>query len=254
MKKFWALLQKDLKTARLPVGLFLGISLGLMVFVRFKIATGSLREDNIGIAIVLPLMVLPFWLIWQSMQGLRSEWREDTIYNLLALPASGWQVLGSKLASLVLEYSTVVFINVVSFTLLFLPFYQHIWAVLPGPLWTLRNGFLVYLLSLYILVSFAIVVNFSFLVSKLMGRFQAIFYVWTFVLSIWLRNLAGELLLPYFSKLPPVPLHSLLRLEEFGRDIIFEWQVGNFIGVCLASLGLFWLSVYLFEQHLEITD
>lgn len=112
MKRFLKLVLKDLEGSRLPTLFLSGITLVFMAFVRYKVSFGSWHSQMSVLAVALPTAFFPLWLIWRSFQTLRSEWREDTVYTLLALPVPGWQVMLAKLVSLCVEYSVLFAVTV----------------------------------------------------------------------------------------------------------------------------------------------
>lgn len=130
MSRFLRLLRKDLEAIRWSLGIICGVIFGLQVFLRVKL-TGGWPEDLVALLLLMPVMFLPFWLLWQSFQGLRSEWREDTVYTLLSLPVAGWQITFSKLVSVLVEYSVFLAVIIGGTLVLFRPLWQDFLAVFP---------------------------------------------------------------------------------------------------------------------------
>ncbi|NLJ79805.1 MAG: ABC transporter permease subunit [Firmicutes bacterium] len=249
MLPFLRLLRKDLESIRWPLGIISGLSAGLIVFLRFKLA-GGWHEDLVGILMAAPLMFLPFWLFWQSFQSLRTEWREDTVYTLLCLPVPGWQLTLSKLCTIAAEYT--VYLGVVAAAnALFNPFAGEILASFPAS-WLLRNGFLFYLIGLSQVVSSVIFIQLAFVVSKMVGRLQGLVSLWTFFLAFWVTGRMGGLLEPLFRWIPAVPLHRLFRLDLIGRPIVSYWDAAPKISQGLIIFGFFWLTGYCLENYVEV--
>ncbi|NMB01479.1 MAG: hypothetical protein GX971_08200, partial [Firmicutes bacterium] len=159
MRHFLRLLRKDLEASRLPVGFLSGITLIIMLFVRFKISSGAWAAENFVAAVAIPVAFMPLWLIWQSFQTLRSEWREDTVYTLLVLPVAGWKVMLAKLVSIWVEYSVLCVATVGGTLIFFGTFLEELFRALPSVSWAIWNGFMVYLLGLAILSSVVIFVQ-----------------------------------------------------------------------------------------------
>lgn len=252
MKRFFRLLQKDLQASLLPMGFLSGITVILMFFTRFKISTGSWPVEASLAAVAIPLVFLPLWLLWQSFQTLRSEWREDTVYTLLVLPVPGWKVMLAKLSAIWVEYTGLLAVTVIGTLLFFAPLVQEAMQVVPSVAWLVRNGLLLYLVSLATLASVVIFVQLAFIVGKMVGRLQGLVAIWTLILSGWLVDKLGVLLEPLFRWLPTLPVHRLFRLEELRQGIVVEWNLAPEIGTWLGILAMLVLTSYLFEHYVEV--
>lgn len=252
MKAFLKLLRKDLEASRLPILFLSGITLAFMAITRYKIADGAWLPHAFVVCVAVPATFFPLWLIWQSFQILRSEWREDTVYTLLVLPVPGWQVMLSKLVSICVEY-TVLFVVTAGGTLLFFGnLIQELWEVLPSFSWAVSNAFLLYLSILLGVVTVVIYIQLAFVVSRMVGKFRSIVALWTFVLSTWLVGKLGYILEPLFRWLPHLSLDRLFRLEALEMDIIWELNLAPLVGVWIGNIALFLLTSYLFENYVEI--
>lgn len=250
MKRFWRLLKKDLEAMRWPVGIFAGVTAGIMVFVRFRVSHGLSLEVVPALTVALPLGVLPFWLLWQSLQSLRMEWREDTVYTLLSLPVPGWWITLSKLVRVWIEYTLIVAVVATGNLLLF----SDVVRLFLGDVSVMALGrilFLFYLSSLAIIAVFVTIIQLVFVVSKLVGRVQGLVALWAGILALWTTGAVSRLLEPLFRWVPPISVDRLFRLGELGRvpmDVSFSPRVE----VWLAVLGLFALTAYLLEHFVEI--
>ena len=252
MKRFLRLLRKDLQASLLPMGFLSGITIILMFLIRFKISTGSWPVEASLAAVAIPLVFLPLWLLWQSFQTLRSEWREDTVYTLLVLPVPGWKVMLAKLSAIWVEYTGLLAVTVIGTLLFFAPLVQEAMQVVPSVAWLVRNGLLLYLVSLATLASVVIFVQLAFIVGKMVGRLQGLVAIWTLILSGWLVDKLGVLLEPLFRWLPTLPVHRLFRLEEVRQGIVVEWNLAPEIGTWLGILAMLVLTSYLFEHYVEV--
>ncbi len=252
MKRFLRLLRKDLQAGLLPMGFLSGITIIIMFFVRFRIATAGWPIETSLAAISFPLVFLPLWLLWQSFQTLRSEWREDTVYTLLVLPVPGWQVMAAKLLAIWIEYTVLLGVTIVGTLVFFPPIVQEAMNFLPGVAWVVRTGVLVYLISLMMLASVIIFVQLAFVVSKMVGRLQGLVALWTLMLSSWLVEKLGALLEPIFRWVPTLPLHKMFRLEEIRQGIVADWDVAPEIGTWLGVIAILILTSYLFEHYVEV--
>lgn len=252
MKRFLKLLQKDLEASRLPVAFLSGITLAIMVFFRYKISSGAWPVEAAVGAVAIPAMFLPLWLMWQSFQTLRSEWREDTVYTLLVLPVPGWQVMLAKLVSICAEYTVLFVVAVAGAFSFFWGLLEPLFTILPSISWLLWNMFLLYLASLIALAGFVIFVQLAFVVSKMVGRLQGLVSIWTLVLANWAVTRLAVIIEPLFRWIPAIPLHSVFRLQELERNIVLELNLAPHIGLFLGSIAVFCLTSYLFENYVEI--
>jgi len=252
MKRFLTLLRKDLQASLLPIGFLSGITVIIMAFVRFRIETAGWPMEISLVAISIPLVFLPLWLLWQSFQTLRSEWREDTVYTLLVLPVPGWQVMTAKLLAIWIEYTVISAVTAVGTLVFFSPLVREAMAFVPSVGWVIRNGILLYLASLLMLASVVIFVQLAFVVSKMVGRLQGLVALWTLILSSWFVEKLGVLLEPIFRWIPTVPLHRVFRLEEIREGIVADWNLAPEIGSWLAILFVLALTSYLFEHYVEV--
>ncbi len=251
MKRFWCLLKKDLEAMRWPVGIFAGVMTGIMVFVRFRVVGGLPGEIVPALTVALPLGVLPFWLLWQSLQSLRSEWQEDTVYTLLSLPVPGWWITLSKLFRIWIEYTLILALVVVGNMLLFSDVFRLALGDIPGS-WIFRNGFLLYLFSLAVIAVFVILIQLVFVVSKLVGRFQGLVALWTGILTLWVMGAVTRLLEPLFRWVPPLSLERLFRVGEIQRMIPMDLFFSPRVEAWLTVAAIFILTAYLLEHFVEI--
>lgn len=252
MKSFLRLLRKDLEASRWPMGFLSAITLGIMLSVSLKIATGGWPTQAAIAAVTFPLVFLPLWVLWQSFQTLRTEWREDTVYTLLVLPEPGWKIMLAKLSAILLEYTVLLVVTVVGTLIFFFPMVQEAMLVLPGAGWVVRNGILLYVFSLFMIASTIIFVQLAFVVSKMVGRLQGLVALWTLLLSGWLVDRLGILLEPLFGWIPTIPVHALFRLNELKQGMVADWNIAPEIGTWLGTLALLVLTSYLFEHYVEV--
>ena len=193
MIRFCLLLRKDLVASRLPVLFRSGASLALMAYVRLRLANspvfvetaeGNWTTGYLVLDVMLPITFFPLWVDWRSLQTLRSEWREDTINTLMALPVPGWQVMLSKLIGLCVEYTTLFVVTMGGF-LLFLGRVLELDRVLPGPTWVAVNAFWVYVGGLLLFAALAVEVKLAFVVGKLVGWSLGFVALWARILAVW---------------------------------------------------------------------
>ncbi|MCK9526894.1 MAG: hypothetical protein M0R49_13335 [Limnochordia bacterium] len=252
MRRFLRLLQKDLQASLLPMGFLSGITIIIMFFTRFRIETAGWPVEASMLAVSIPLVFLPLWLLWQSFQTLRTEWREDTVYTLLVLPVPGWQVMVAKLFAIWIEYTALLAVAIVGALVFFTPLVREAIEVLPSVFWVVRNGVLLYLASLLMLASVVIFVQLAFVVGKMVGRVQGLVALWTLILSGWLVEKLGALLEPIFRWIPTLPLHKIFRLDELRQGMVADWNLAPQIGTWLGIVAMLALTSYLFEHYVEV--
>lgn len=253
MSKFLRLLRKDLEASRWPVGILSGVILLFMVFVRYKIGTGWAAESAL-LTVALPLMFFAPWFVWQGFQTLRSEWKEDTVYTLLVLPVPGWYITLAKLVGLFVEYTILLVVTLGGASLILGRIFLEFTPTAPVA-WIIRNGFIVYLITLGVLASVVIFIQLAFVVSKMVGRFQGLVALWVLVLANWLVGQMGILLEPFFRWVPSIPLQRLFRLDQVGLEPgRFDYQLAPKIGIWLGTILLFALTAWLMEHYVEIND
>lgn len=262
MKRFLKLVRKDLETGRLPVLLLSGITLALMVWARLRLVNAPAVVETaesywpsiyLVLALAVPVTFFPLWLIWRSVQTLRLEWRDDTIYTLLALPVPGWQIMLAKLVSLCMEY-TVLFAVATGGALLLFGGVLNMGTALPGPSWVALNIFWLYLGGLLLFTALAVQTQLAVVVGKMVGRVQGIVTLWVWILAVWFTSRLAELLQPLFRWLPVLRLHELMRLDELETQIILEVHPAGQVGFWLATIGIFVLTGVLFERCVEVND
>ena len=177
MKAFGRLLWKDLELSRLPM-LINGVAAILwQLFLRTRLQQGWPAE-SVAALLFLPMAFLPLWFVWQTYQSLRTEWRDDTIYTLLALPVPGWKITLSKLTALLIEYTVVVGIWALGGLVIYWsPLSTLVAELFQGITlsWFIRNGFLLYLMSLGVFASFIIYMQVAYITAKVVGAFTAWF-------------------------------------------------------------------------------
>lgn len=252
MSRFFSLLRKDLSASRMSLSIMTGIILALMAVFWLKIITNAWPWESSLIPIGLAILFLYIWSVWQASQKLNTEWKADTVYTLQVLPVPGWQVLLSKIISLWLE-STVLFgVIILGINIFAHPLVQEIMAEGPGLVWIARNIILLHSLGLIIFTSIIVFFQLSFVVSRMIGRFKGLVELWVWVLAFVVINKVSQWLAPLFSWVPAIPMHKVLRLEEFSAGATLRWFLTPNLAVVACIVGLFFLASYLFDNYLEI--
>lgn len=95
-RRFWALYKKDLRELAPEIVIIVAASILLNVYAYYKAAplTGLSLTLTVGLAAFLPFI---------SSFKLSREWKNQTVYLMMSLPASGALILGAKLTALMTE-------------------------------------------------------------------------------------------------------------------------------------------------------
>ncbi len=260
MKQFLRLLRKDLETSKFPMLFNSALVIIWIGFLRYQFESNWSIRVIVGL-MTIPLTFLPLWLIWQTYQSLRSEWRDNTIYTLLLLPVPGWQINLSKLVALLIEFTTVMAVYIIAtlsaFKVPIQYFIGDIFSTVPLS-WFLRNGLILYVVAMAIFARFIAFVQLAYIAGKLVGKVRGLIVLWVLFLATWLTQWMGYLLKPFFRWLPALKVHQLLQFHALepithsSPEIIWDYS-GNF-GSWLTVIGLFILGSWLLQNYIETDD
>jgi len=260
MKPFLRLLRKDLEACKLPILFNCGISIIWLLYLRYRFSITQSMEIVLGLMLV-PLVFIPFWILWQAYQSLRSEWRENTVYSLLLLPVPGWKILLSKWMALLIETTIIVVVFLITSLICFFEpirnSFGEILRFMPTA-WYIRNGLLIYVSVLFLFSGWIIAMQTAFVVGKLVGRFSGLVALWTLLLISWLSDRVGIVLQPLFQWVPPIAVERLFKLETLtwylGDSLTISWNYSASVGSWLTMLGLFFLSSWLLANCVEVNE
>lgn len=252
MSRFANLIRKDLNASKMSVGIVAAIIAISMALTWFNVKMGSWHEASLIVPVGISLAFLPIWFVWQAAQKLNTEWKDDTVYTLQVLPVPGWQVLLSKIVSLWVEYTTLLGVISVGTFIFANPLIGAIGTDTPRLSWILRNLAILYLLSLVLFTVVIVFIQLSFVVSRMIGRFQGLVQIWVWILAINLVSTVGRWLAPLFNWVPRIPMHQIMRLDQLQYLVNVKFFLALNIGALIAVIGLFWLTSYLFDNYLEV--
>jgi hypothetical protein len=104
-RRFWTLYKKELRELTPEIVILIATSILLNVYAYFKAAplTGLSLTLTVGLAAFLPSVGLAAFLPFISSFKLSREWKNQTVYLMMSLPASGALILGAKLTALMTE-------------------------------------------------------------------------------------------------------------------------------------------------------
>lgn len=206
----------------------------------------------------VPMGFLPLWALWTSVQLYRQEWRENTAYLMLSLPARAWVITSAKLAALLTA--------VVGFVLLIA---AGGWLVLSrtGVLealaaspefamipreWMVKMALFAGAVMLAGFAAVALAAQFAYVFSRLFSRFRGLVMVWTWILLVWLVGRVSELGWLPLGWLPDIyvrSLHIVFGIPEFA---LVKIESGPIVAVALFFGGLYTLLNAMLERAVEV--
>lgn len=255
--KFWRLYSKELKESMNFAVLFAIIGVGWLIFLSTQqVNWGS--ETIFGLSFI-PLSLLPLYVLFKGFRSFQSEWKSETIYTLLSLPVPRWYLLCAKFLA------AMTIVTVLSIIFLLGIYLDSRLFIIVNVFHNISRNFgmgfylQLFLYSYLILWIFCAIGYFlsqlSYLVSKLFNRFSGLISGITFLFTIWIVIRIGAILGKLFFWLPDLSLVNLSNYRNqmfiLQRDVIC-FDITPFIGIIVASIGLFFLGGWLLEKVLEV--
>lgn len=249
-RPYWRLLQKEISQA-LPM--FIIAITGMVAWHGFLYTRIDVwpMEAIIGLA-VMPIGAIPLWLVWQSISTLRTEWRGNHMYLLLALPIPGWYIASVKVLIVMLE--AALYSLVIGGGTLFLASKTGLLGQIPvdflvvqwGPtIGAIVTAFVVPLVGV-------VVTQFAYIAGRLTSKLAGLVSGITFVLSMWFVVRVGTLLTPVFRWLPDVPIKVGGTVDGIPIEGVANVGIAPAVGTLLAVFGLFWLGASFLERDVEL--
>lgn len=255
--KFWRLYLKELQESMNFAVLFAIIGVGWLIFL--SIQQVNWGSESVFALSFIPLSLLPLYALFKGFRSFRLEWKSETIYTLLSLPVPRWYLLFAKFLAtmtIVTVLSIIFLLGIYLDSRLFL-----IVNIFHNISRTFGIGFYLQLflyayLILWIFCAIGFFLSqFSYLVSKLFNRFSGLISGITFLFTIWIVIRVGSILGKLFFWLPDLSVTNLANYQNqmfiLQRDVIC-FDITPFIGIIAASIGLFFLGVWLLEKVLEV--
>lgn len=253
---WWQQYKKELMGHR-GEGLLIGGA--LVVWTIFLLSrVGAWRPEAVAAIYWAPMGFLPLWVLWTSVQLYRQEWRENTSYLMLSLPARAWVITSAKLA--------VIATGVIAFTLL-IAAGGWLVAARTGLLasiaqspdlaaipkeWIVKITLLGYVLTLATFVVVGFLAQFSYVFSRLFTRFQGLVMVWTWILLAWLISRVGDLGGLLLAWLPDFYVRSLNIVLGTPEFFLVRIESGPFVAVALLLAALYALLNAMLERAVEV--
>ncbi len=254
MGALWQLLRKDLLAQRWAMGILLFLTVAWHIFLWSKVGTWPQ-----GIALALGLIPFGFillWIFWVSLQIYRREWSEDTVYFLMALPKPSWLVMGVKLLTVIVCAFVSVGAMIASYLLFLNSEVEAAKALVAqhytGPLYLgnlINGGALMFLFF----VLFVILIQFSYICSRMVNRFRGLVTMWVFVISLRLGGILASIFEPAFRWLPPVTFSIpgvVVGATAPPNRLLFS--SGLFAACFLVGIGFFALGNWLWENQIQV--
>ncbi len=259
----WALYVKDLAMER---GQLAALS-GLVILWQLFLISGLSHEwrmpepeEMLGVGVIVPGLLLPFWTVFSAYNGLRTEWAGRHSQLLLSLPVPRCTLLVVKLAVVMTGATLLSAVTVLGAALIFRP-NPYVVVGLVGqeelvPLGALlAQGLKIYLLFWLGLLAGAAATQFAYLVGRLLPRRAWLLNALAFIGGLWLMLRFGTLV-GAFSAHPDAP---------WPRMTIVWWQLANdflqvlHLGINLApigaalivALGLFLFGCWLLDRLVD---
>jgi hypothetical protein len=233
---------------------------GALVVWTFLLLSRVNRWSPEAIAVLywLPMGFLPLWVLWSSVQLYRQEWRENTSYLMLSLPARAWVITSAKLAVLATGVTTLMLLIGAGAWLVAartgilaeLATSPDI-AAIPRE-WAVKMSLLVFGVALAAFVTIGFLAQFAYVFSRLFSRFRGLVMVWTWILLFWLLGRAGDLGGLLLAWLPDFYVRSLNVISGIPEFLLVRIESGPFAAVALLLVGLYALFNAMLERAVEV--
>lgn len=251
-----ALYKKELASIR--IGSFVAFTAILLLNLIFKFSPGWVdgipgNDVGFGLSFGFSWMIMIIWLFWASFRSLSQEWDQNTNHILMSIPISGMRVLYVKLAS-VLTFLAAILIEV---NLLGVLGYYINSGIRKMHLFPQVNLMIVdlILLILYFMIIITVVVIlifFSYILSRIAGRFSKIFTGATLFACTWLFFRGSFLLsnLIEFTGTPDVRVFMTF-INRSETQNIYANPAPIIASLIFAGL-YFMIAAILYDKVLEV--
>lgn len=245
------LLGKELQQAVSTALVFIILIVAWFAFLTTRVGVWpNLVPFGLGMA---TLGFVPFWALWRTFYSFRQEWTGDHMYLLLSLPVPGWYMTSTKLLVAMVEL------------------FVYSGIILGGSLLLLTadglGGFPIELLRQEALLSTSlkaafvqtlglvvmmIVIQFSYLFSRLVSRRRGLMMMLVGLISFWFVFRVGGWIAPLFHWIPPVPLQNIEITGGLLTTRTLYLGVAPVIGSFVAALLLFVIGSNVLERDIEL--
>lgn len=253
MRSFLQLLRKELFTLRWYIVPLAGLSVLWHLFLMTRI---GLWDEGIILGLgTIPFGFIPMWILITSFITYRNEWNEDTIYFMLALPINAWKVTLTKLLSVVIGAVVGTVVIGLGFLGLFGIISEGIIGnylnLVPNG-WIAYNGMLAVIFGFASLVAGIMILQASYIVSRMANRLHGVVLLWIFFLVSWLIPRLSMLIEPLLRWLPSIKIiGGSISNGVFATQNIWI-PLGPILAPFLVTLGFFALATWLWQSQIEL--
>ena len=214
--------------------------------------------EAIAVLYWLPMGFLPLWVLWSSVQLYRQEWRENTSYLMLSLPARAWVITSAKLA--VVATGVIAWMLLIGAGAWLVAARTGILAELAASPdfagipreWAFKMSLLAFgvILTAFVIIGF--LAQFAYVFSRLFPRFRGLVMAWTWILLFWLIGRAGDLGGLLLAGLPDFYVRWLHLISGIPEFLVLRIESGPFVAVALLLVGLYALLNAMLERAVEV--
>ncbi|OUM97732.1 MAG: hypothetical protein BAA04_12025 [Firmicutes bacterium ZCTH02-B6] len=253
---WWQQYKKEILGNRTELLILTG---GYLLWTLFLVSrVGRWDADAIIAAYFAPVTgIFPLWTAWTSVQLYRQEWRENTSYLMLSLPVRARTITSAKLAMLLTGAVGFMLLFAVGGWLIFER--TGIWAEMRAELFPIvpleyrvKMSLLVFGLTLAALLVIALVVQFTYVFSRLFNRLRFVVMGWSWVLLFWLMGLAAGFGLRWLAFLPDFHLRLLSVRNRIPVFEVVTIESGPFVALALFVVALYALLNAVLERAVEV--
>ena len=201
----------------------------------------------------VPFGFFPFLMLWQGYHSFNREWKDETIYFLLSLPRSGWQLTLSKLSAGMTVYTAIsIFTMIIIYFVNQNQIYRFL-SMMPEFIdWFYIIKMMVKVLLGYLVLGLAIFSfsQFSNLISQFYNRFRGLISIVVYMISVYLVYRVGYLLSYLLEWLPDIPVQGMFNPGNMMQKVYIG--SGSLIGSLIVLTVIFLTGSWLLENHLEV--
>ena len=250
MRSWFELYKKELRSISFFMLVSILVILGWELFLMYK---SQLWHFGLVFGLsFLPLSFLPIIMLWRGYQSYRQEWKDNTIYMLMSLPRSGWQIGLSKLLADLTYYLAAVLFT------LFMVYVVNDTSLLPmlPPYITPKLVFKYISLTGIAYIIFGMIpyifTQFSCLISRFYSRFRGLISIVVFVLTNYLVYRTASLIAPIFNWVPNIPIDVFRgSMIQVNMQTIYI-NSAPIVSIILMTGLVFYLGSILLEKQLEV--
>ena len=245
--KFWNLYRKDVSSNSFFLIIITFIILAWNILF---VSQSALWGGEITIIFnIFPLFFYPLMMFWLGIQSFRREWHDGTMYFVLSLPESGWQINGIKLLA---NLTCYIFISLISLFIIFV-FYSDLIrrgvSIIPYRYMSVEIFIKLYLYYILIGLQLYILSQFSYLVSRFVSRFRGLVTIVVFIFTFIFYNIFSNLLTPLFNWAPDFIFSGLTYNYQIS---LFHNTSAGLLANVVVLLLIFLTGSFLIKNYLEV--